>query len=47
MEHNDPDRATGPWTTVPAPIAETKAVHNMLTAVEAVLQDSGLIAQAS
>ncbi|MET0233241.1 MAG: hypothetical protein ABW224_01240 [Kibdelosporangium sp.] len=46
MEHNDPDRAAGAWTTVPAPIAETKAFQNMLTAVEAVLQDSGLVEQA-
>ncbi|HET9139433.1 hypothetical protein [Actinophytocola sp.] len=46
MEHNHPDRTAGPWTTVPVPAAQSAAFLNLLTAVEAVLRDSGLIAQA-
>jgi hypothetical protein len=46
MEHNDPDRTAGAWTTVHVPTAETKAFLNVLTGAEAVLQDSGLITQA-
>lgn len=43
MEHNDPDRAAGAWTTVAAPNAESAAFLNLLTGVEAVLRDSGAI----
>jgi hypothetical protein len=46
FEHNDPDRVAGVWTTVPWPTAATKAFVNLLVASEAVLQDSGLAAEA-
>lgn len=46
FEHNHPDRVAGVWTTVPWPAAATKAFVNLLVASEAVLQDSGLAAQA-
>ncbi len=46
FEHNDPDRVAGVWTTVPWPAAATKAFVNLLVACAAVLEDSGLTAEA-
>lgn len=46
VEHNDPDRAAGPWTDVPWPAAQAAAVVNWMVAAEAVLRDSGLVAEA-
>ncbi|MGI5213589.1 hypothetical protein [Plantactinospora sp. CA-290183] len=46
IEHNDPDRAAGPWLTVPWPAVQAASVINYLVASEAVLRDSGLVAEA-
>ena len=46
IEHNDPDRAAGPWTTVPWPEGEAKSAINYLIASNEILQDSGLAAEA-
>lgn len=46
FEHNDRDRVAGVWTTVAWPEAATKAFVNLLVACEAILQDSGLAAEA-
>jgi hypothetical protein len=46
IEHNDPDRAAGYWAGVPWPAGETRAAINYLVATEAILQDSGLAAEA-
>ncbi|AVT32229.1 hypothetical protein C6361_25320 [Plantactinospora sp. BC1] len=46
IEHNDPDRVAGPWTTVAWPATQAASVINYLVATEAVLQDSGLVAEA-
>lgn len=46
IEHNDPDRVAGPWTSVAWPAVQVAAVINYLVAAEAVLRDSGLIAEA-
>lgn len=42
IEHNDPDRAAGPWTDVPWPAGETRAAIHYLVASEAILRDAGL-----
>jgi hypothetical protein len=46
FEHNDQDRVAGVWNTVAWPAAATRTFINLLVACEAILQDSGLIAQA-
>jgi hypothetical protein len=46
VEHNHPDRAAGVWTTVPWPATQSRAFLNFLVASEAILQDSGLAAEA-
>lgn len=46
VEHNDPDRAAGYWARVAWPAVQTAAVVSYMAAAEAVLRDSGLIAQA-
>jgi hypothetical protein len=46
IEHNDPDRAVGPWAGGPWPAVQATAVVNWMVAAEAVLRDSGLIAEA-
>jgi hypothetical protein len=46
IEHNDPDRAAGYWAGVPWPAGEARAAINYMVAAEAVLQDSGLAAEA-
>jgi hypothetical protein len=47
IEHNDPDRAAGPWTEVPWPVGEVRAVVHYLVASEAILRDSGLADRAA
>jgi hypothetical protein len=46
IEHNHPDRAAGPWTQVPWPAAQVRTFLNHMLATEAILRDSGLIAEA-
>ncbi|WP_422770926.1 hypothetical protein ACN28C_30445 [Plantactinospora sp. WMMC1484] len=46
IEHNDPDRTAGPWTGVAWPAAQAASVINYMVAGEAVLRDSGLVAEA-
>jgi hypothetical protein len=46
IEHNDRDRAAGYWAGVPWPAGEARAAINYLVATEAILQDSGLAAEA-
>jgi hypothetical protein len=47
IEHNDPDRAAGPWAGVPWPAPQLRAVLHWLVAAEAILRDSGLAAAAA
>lgn len=47
IEHNDPDRAAGPWTTVPWPAGQVKSVIHQLVASHAILRDSGMVARAA
>lgn len=47
IEHNHPDRAAGYWTTVPWPANQTRTFLNHMVAVEAILRDSGLAAEAA
>jgi hypothetical protein len=47
IEHNDPDRAAGPWAEVPWPAPQARAVIHWLAAAEAILRDSGLAAAAA
>lgn len=42
IEHNDPDRAAGPWTGVPWPANQARAVIHFKVASEAILIDSGI-----
>ncbi|MBU2669002.1 hypothetical protein KOI35_36370 [Actinoplanes bogorensis] len=46
VEHNAADRAAGYWSTAAWPSGETAAVITWMTASQAVLDDSGLIAEA-
>jgi hypothetical protein len=45
--HNDPDRAAGPWLTVPWPKNETKSQSHQVFAAHAILSASGLKAAAA
>jgi hypothetical protein len=45
-EHNNPDRAAGPWTTVSWPAGAVRAVSNWVLACHEILQDSGMAARA-
>jgi hypothetical protein len=47
IEHNDPDRVAGPWTTVPWPAGQVRAVVNLLIATYAIWRDSGMVARAA
>jgi hypothetical protein len=47
IEHNDPDRVAGPWTTVAWPAGQVRSVVHQLIAAHAVLGDSGLTARAA
>jgi hypothetical protein len=42
IEHNDPDRVAGPWTTVAWPAGQVRSVVHQLIAAHAICQDSGL-----
>ncbi|MDP9792250.1 hypothetical protein J2S43_000762 [Catenuloplanes nepalensis] len=46
IEHNDPDRVAGPWTSVAWPGNQAASVINYMVAANLVLQDSGLAAEA-
>ena len=46
VEHNDPDRVAGPWTSVAWPAGQVKAVVNHMAAADVVLRDSGLVEKA-
>ncbi|TDD06302.1 hypothetical protein E1292_15580 [Nonomuraea deserti] len=43
IEHNDPDRAAGPWTTVPWPAGPVASVIHQLVAAHTILRDSGMV----
>ncbi|MFY1672517.1 hypothetical protein ACN27G_21525 [Plantactinospora sp. WMMB334] len=43
IEHNDPDRAAGPWTTVPWPGGAVTSVIHQLVAAHAICRDSGMV----
>ncbi|MEQ7008837.1 hypothetical protein ABN028_21925 [Actinopolymorpha sp. B17G11] len=43
IEHNDPDRVAGPWTTVPWPAGEVRSVVHQLVAAHAICRDSGMV----
>lgn len=47
IEHNDPDRVAGPWTTVAWPAGQVTTVISYLVASNAILVDSGLAATAA
>jgi hypothetical protein len=47
IEHNDPDRVAGPWTTVPWPAGQVKSVVHQLLAADAIWRDSGMAARAA
>lgn len=47
IEHNDPDRAAGPWATVPWPAGQVKSVINQLIATYAIWRDSGMTERAA
>ena len=47
IEHNDPDRAAGPWTGVPWPAGQVASVVNQLIAAYAIWRDSGMVARAA
>ena len=47
IEHNDPDRVAGPWTTVPWPAGQVRSVVNQLVATYAIWRDSGMVARAA
>ncbi|MEE6260072.1 hypothetical protein [Plantactinospora sonchi] len=43
IEHNDPDRVAGPWTTVPWPANPVRSVIHQLVAAHAICRDSGMV----
>lgn len=43
IEHNDPDRVAGPFTSVPWPTGEVRSVVHQLIASHAILTDSGMV----
>ncbi|TDB97243.1 hypothetical protein E1267_40075 [Nonomuraea longispora] len=43
IEHNDPDRAAGPWTTVPWPAGPVASVIHQMVAAHTILRDSGMV----
>ncbi|WP_026874922.1 hypothetical protein [Jiangella gansuensis] len=47
IEHNDPDRVAGPWTTVPWPAGQVRSVIHQLVAAHLICQESGLVATAA
>lgn len=47
IEHNDPDRVAGPWTTVAWPAGQVRSVVHQLIAAHAIWRDSGMTARAA
>ncbi|NEE02266.1 hypothetical protein [Phytoactinopolyspora halotolerans] len=47
IEHNDPDRVAGPWTTVAWPAGQVRSVIHQLVATHAILRDAGLVTTAA
>jgi hypothetical protein len=47
VEHNDPDRVAGPWTTVAWPAGQVRSVVHQLVAAHAIWRDSGMSARAA
>ncbi|GAA2120473.1 hypothetical protein [Streptomyces synnematoformans] len=47
LDHNDPDRVAGPWTTVAWPATEARSQLHQLVAAHRILVDSGLKATAA
>jgi hypothetical protein len=47
VEHNHPDRAAGPWTTVAWPAGPVRTVNHLLVAGYAICRDSGMVASAA
>ncbi|MCT2582078.1 hypothetical protein [Actinophytocola gossypii] len=47
IEHNDPDRVAGPWTTVEWPAGQVRSVVHQLIAAHVICRDSGLAAVAA
>lgn len=47
IEHNDPDRVAGPWTTVAWPEGQVRSVVHQLIAAHAIWQDSGMTSVAA
>lgn len=47
IEHNDANRAAGPWTQVPWPAGEVKSVIHQLIATYAIWRDSGMVETAA
>lgn len=43
IEHNDPDRVAGPWTTVPWPAGQVRSVVHQLVAAHLIWRDSGMV----
>jgi hypothetical protein len=43
LDHNDPDRAAGPWTSVPWPANEARSQLHQLVAAHTVLRAAGLV----
>ncbi|WP_129669557.1 hypothetical protein [Phytoactinopolyspora endophytica] len=42
IEHNDPDRVAGPWTTVAWPAGQVKSVIHQVVAAHEIWRDSGM-----
>lgn len=47
IEHNDPDRVAGPWTSVAWPAGQVRSVVHQLIAAHLIWQDSGMTARAA
>lgn len=47
IEHNDPDRAAGPWTSVPWPAGQVRSVVHQLIAAHLIWRDSGMVTRAA
>lgn len=43
IEHNDPDRVAGPWTTVPWPAGQVRSVVHQLVAAHIICRASGMV----
>jgi hypothetical protein len=47
IEHNDPDRVAGPWTSVPWPAGQVRSVVHQLIAAHIIWRDSGMVDRAA